>query len=400
MSNGIETSFLRYLPETPKLDLVISALTADLERGDAGFTWINGPTALKVLLSDYAITAATTCSQSVKEAALHLQEHESALGDRLGVFKAYAQGLVEAGQPVDLDPPSEERDLADLRRNIHMVGFFRAIGTALDNVGAMASIVGGLPICVVENFTFPKLIWNMNLNAKASHQASQDDLIMALGRCSSLSEPDGWLEWSLEMRNMLVHRPRRLWFITTGLSNPSTGQRNSDWSYMLPRSPEWSDVEMWRSASQIGDNFVPQESSVILNGVLSNTSTLVEELSTEVSKLIFLRRSNPDILIQPLDQWRKTVLPATSKAGNFHGFGPPREMTNTDSISLSQIDHARMRSASFFDAEARNRWVVWLAELTFAIEALKEKRRRAKEQSANSSKRRGPNNVAHRSANP
>jgi hypothetical protein len=220
-------------------------------------------------------------------------------------------------------------------------------------------------------------------------QLVQSDLLEVLANCSPSKDPDGWLEWSLEMRNMLVHRPRRLWFITTDLVDPSSGDATKGWSYMLPRSPEWSDVEIWRGASQIQDNFVLQESSVILNGVLLNASALIETLSTELSKLIFLRRGNPDSLTQPVEQWRKTVLPDQSNAGQFHGFGSPWILNNTEAITVSQMDHARFKSASFFDADARMRWVTWLADMTIAVEVANKSRKGTKRRPGNRPKSRG-----------
>jgi hypothetical protein len=71
-------------------------------------------------------------------------------------------------------------------------------------------------------------------------------------------------------------------------------------------------------------------------------------------------------------------------------------MNSTESITLSPIDLERMRSASFFDAEARRRWVGWLAEKVLAVEVSKKNCKRTKDGPGQNSKARGTRDIVTR----
>jgi hypothetical protein len=88
---------------------------------------------------------------------------------------------------------------------MHLTGFFRALGSALDCLAAATVAVARSPepIARADQASFGRLI----------HRAATEPVLAALAaalRASSEAEPVGWLEWTAEMRNHVIHRARQL----------------------------------------------------------------------------------------------------------------------------------------------------------------------------------------------
>jgi hypothetical protein len=120
------------------------------------------------------------------EARLHEQDINSLLAD--GV--PFAEATPEANEQ-------------SARIDMSFVGFFRAVGSALDCLAATAIGVLRLPFSI-RRASFPGLL---NLRGDVARRdpawAQLKELIS-----ENADDPTGWLRWTLEMRHALMHRPR------------------------------------------------------------------------------------------------------------------------------------------------------------------------------------------------
>jgi hypothetical protein len=153
--------------------------------------------------------------------------------------------------------PRARNALEELSREMvvmHIAGMARALSAALDCLaGAIIGVVAiPTPILTAdlgrkirEFFTKIGPGTTVGEKAQAEFYRKFNELVASVG-------PDGWLEWALAFRNMLVHRGRRLengQFIpkVPPLYGPDGEPilRSRRLTY-LPRNPSMSDVEVWR----------------------------------------------------------------------------------------------------------------------------------------------------------
>jgi len=349
---------------TPNLDRLIAELDADLDRRSHGFNWLQAPPALRILVSDYAIDAAYTCRHSLREASYHLQEFEHAMTARKRTYMAYARNVPSGRQPEPHDPPSNKQELEYLRRDVNAVGFFRAIGSAFDNLGVPICVVGGLPISIIDRFTFQKLRGDAPGIAKKLTVAEQIELLTTLDSTITGAGPIGWDDWTIEMRNMLVHRPRRLWI---GIAQPTNRQgrvESISMDFFLPRSPEWTDVEVWRGMTSLVEALLPDSAADTMAGVHASAIQLAEGMSTALLGIAAARRANNALITQPNIQWRASTIPKPSCSSQFRGYDSDESKTSVSHIIMSAADAKRAEAASVLTPRGRDLWPDWLAQLT------------------------------------
>lgn len=284
---GLDLSSIRKLRKT---------LLADLSSG--GLKWIQGslPDTHKILISDHLIDCVRGIGENLVEARLHQYEQiESAANER-------KQTLIKAKRQTARNLEFLRKEEADdelfrLYDRMHIAGFFRAIGSALDCLGAAIIGIVGLPTSLRKaDFASARKGLNAATDADgpmSSHARKfREDLELTI----SSGGPQGWLTWAIDYRNMLAHRGRRVevWFLK------QLGQ-SIDPRRLLARSPGNTQLEI----ASLGQNLycLKEDAQVTMDGILKNTLTVVIAGVEQLNSLCGIRRNSPKICNQPSKQW-------------------------------------------------------------------------------------------------
>jgi len=254
---------------------------------------------------------------------------------------------------------------------MHIAGMVRAISAALDCLaGAIIGVVAiPTPILTADlgrkiREYFTKLGHGTTDGEKAQAEFYRQfrDVIASVG-------PDGWLDWALAFRNMLVHRGRRLengQFVPKEpqLFGPDGQQvlRTRRLTF-LPRNPSMSDVEVWRDTPMptVRDPLealvLSEDAAQTLGGLLDSTKALISETAKLLADLWKWRRDNPQILPQPRAQWPNGA--AATPASVFQGYSPrPRNLSSSAVASTHPIVKRRFCAAALDDA-SRSQWATF-----------------------------------------
>jgi hypothetical protein len=206
--------------------------------------------ARRVLISDQLLGCTDGIERALVEAKLHLLEVEDA-ADRISAHLADAVVLDPAGNPEMRFPPAVTAldHLPDRLADLHIAGFFRAVGSALDCLGS--TIVGllGLRTDLLRS----GLVRARRVLGKAVEATNPPQLLLdAHARIEdgiTGAGPEGWLDWTMDYRNMLVHRARRLELHLPETTAQLYGPRSEKLIrirvvHLLARDPDRSDIEV------------------------------------------------------------------------------------------------------------------------------------------------------------
>lgn len=328
------------LPETQQL---AEDLTRELDPQHLGIPWLEGlDTARRILLSDYATSAANTTVTNLFHSALHLlelREVSKAASDRV----RYDPTL----RPIPPGRPTLRGQLDDELAEMHIAGFLRGVGSALDCHAVPFAMLFALPCDVRHRFTFGAM--RNSLRDSEPHR----DLHNRFERWVADSGVPGWLDWTIDMRNAVVHAPRRLSLalLRSFIEGPPRLAR------LLPRTPKLTDVEVFRDTRTHTESYLQEDAVQTLEGVRASAVALLEQMSAAMREELTLRRDNPSP--QPPSQWRKVEPPVRP---DFRGYAPgsvqlPRGaaimahpvMTHRMSASSTQNDRQRRRWRSFYE---------------------------------------------------
>lgn len=136
----------------------------------------------------------------------------------------------------------------------------------------------------------------------------QAQLALQLNAAISDAGPQGWLEWTLDFRNMLVHRGRRLELgqflpVEPVLFGPDCQPApRARRVAQIPRDPGRSDVEVFLGMPW--NTVLHEEGQRTLRGLMSSTTQLVETAASHLIDVWRWRKSNPADLRQPAEQWK------------------------------------------------------------------------------------------------
>jgi hypothetical protein len=161
----------------------------------------------RILIADYLHQAIGTIKTNLIDARLHQLEERAAAQDEMD---RHADDLTIVGTEVipKVQPPNcglddLPRHLADL----HQAGFFRAIGSAVDCLGATVIGVAGLSTNILRADIGKAFATAAKPNEPSALAAEAHRLLCD---ARDAAGPAGWLSWAADYRNMLVHRARRL----------------------------------------------------------------------------------------------------------------------------------------------------------------------------------------------
>src|SRR5262249_18275194 len=108
-------------------------------------------------------------------------------------------------------PPaiSAKDELPVVMSDLHSAGFFRAAVGALDCLGASIVGIAALPI-PISRCDLRQARRALPTEARDQSTELQSALGERLTRVINTTGPNGWLDWTYDYRNMLIHRARRL----------------------------------------------------------------------------------------------------------------------------------------------------------------------------------------------
>jgi hypothetical protein len=330
--------------------------------------WAPHPgTSRRILISDQLYARVASVSANMIEAALHWLEYQDCAERDSERFADIVQ--IRDGQ-LDVVLPRPRNALEELSRELvvmHIAGMARALSAALDCLaGAIIGVIAILtPILTAdlgrkirEFFTKIGQGTTDGEKVQAAFYRTFSEVIASVG-------PDGWLQWALEFRNMLVHRGRRLengQFVPKlhQLYGPDGEQilRARRLTY-LPRNPSMSDVEVWRETpmTSIRDPLdalvLTEDAAQTLGGLLDSTKAMISETAKLLIDVWKWRRDNPQILTQPAAQWPKGA--ATSPTSAFQGYAPRSRDLSSSIASTHPIVERRFLAASLDDG-SRSQW--------------------------------------------
>jgi len=314
-------------------------------------------TSRRILISDHLFTCARSVETNLVEARLHLMEAMD-FWERESDFHARTVRLTRDGK-MDVELPERKRPIDDVQlamATLHTVGFVRAIAGAVDCFGAVIVGVTALKVKLLRaDLDNARRSLDRIAGATAGERA-QREFSERLEAAIERSGPPGWLRWAIDLRNMLIHRGRRLEMselrpVPSGIVGlDGKPVIRTDVIRQLPRDPGRSDVEMFLDTSR--PPVLTESAAMTLLGVRESTLRLFGDGATLLRDLWRARRADPALLIQPREQWPDSSSWATT---GFPGYAPDSVPYNPTQLRSDEVLLRRMSAASLGDAE-RGAW--------------------------------------------
>ena len=313
----------------------------DLSEDVLGFGWWKDQldTRQRVLISDYLVGLASEFPDALLQGWLHLsswrelrEAEDNGRRWRVGDTRWY---VTPPGSPADTVPKAEQ--------DAHLAGFFRAVGTVLDVLGALTVGVGGL------DTRLRRADWG-----RARLMLDQDGYrvvadALRLQEAVDQSGPPDWDDWTVAMRNTLVHRPQRMTWIH--LRTPlQVGPRSTIY---LTADPGFSEIENMRFHGSAAGALLHEDADQTLAGVYTSAWSVAEILIPRLVELWRNRRQGTVNVAQPSTQW-ESDLPARL---SFRGYAKNSRPMAKDAkeVVLNPTQGHRFRAAAIF-ASQRHHW--------------------------------------------
>lgn len=347
--------------EAPQMQRLEDAIFADFTAGPPfGISWwAPGPGATRrVLIGDQLFACATSTRDNLVEASLHWLEFLDYAEQESDMFADAVH--VERGELVVRAPrrASPIDDIVLEMSDLHLLGVARALSGALDCLaGVIIGVVGLKANILRADFAALRQRVLARLPAPGDEgEHRQSAFAVQLESLIAAAGPQGWLEWVLDFRNMLMHRGRRL--TTSQLVPRSTELYGPDGRPILrarvvrqlPRDPGRSDVEVLRDP--YSPPVLTEDAPRTLEGLIESTRTLVDSAAVELHEVWQWRRANPAAISQPAEQWPAGLSTATT---GFTGYAPGTATYSPSSWMSHPAVVKRLRTAALDDA-ARPAW--------------------------------------------
>jgi hypothetical protein len=321
----------------------------------------------RIFLSDYLVQCVRSVGTNMVEAALHLLEANAA-HSRASASMAHAVVVQQIApgtfRAVGLDVPqmASLRDLLPRKlADLHVAGFLRSIGSALDTLAALTIGVGAFRLGIVRA-DFDQLRRHLGKQIPPSPGSYLQQTIQdAISTSITDAGPDGWLEWATQYRNTLVHRGRRIQFChVTPDEGPILYSANeapmprARLVLHLARDPGHSDLQ-----ALFGDgvqptrltNVLEEDAFRTLRETIRAVTTLVEDTTGVLVRVWRERRSTPSLLPQPIEQWPGVAF----RQDRFSGFAPGTAPLAPDTAFGSPTNVSRLEAAAVSTAH-RHLW--------------------------------------------
>ncbi len=332
--------------DTHQIDSLTARLEADLSVEWWGYEQLAdiSDEHQRAIVSDQILVTARAVAANLREAAAHTANVVAGVGPNGRAMP-------------DPEHPSELQRLYDLDREL--VGFFRAAGSLLDCLAAVTIGVLRLPLSIQRAEAG-------DLGRMAAHaEQGEEPLASVWTRATEAVEgvraasPDGWLEWTIEMRNAVIHRARQLQ-IWLPRANRQPGQpqfyvlsdqpigRLARYEPHLRRRPWLPDLLALVSADGAEDNWLSEPATVTVEGTLDRIHQLGESLAGVLLNVWDEVGAGGVELPAPVREWAiRAASPPwrIAAAESFLGFEPETRTAPLGSITMSPQDARRMQIA-------------------------------------------------------
>lgn len=342
--------------DIPSSEKLVEEIFDDLDTNSFGVRWWGSLLAQeRILISDYLYQCVKGIEDNLVEAKLHYLEWVDArkkndnkivnviFRDKFGEFQIKM-------------PPSKnaQDDLLNKLEGMHICGFFRAIGSSLDCLGATIVGVLALPISLRRSdITKAEKALNKIQNVGSRGSQIQLDFKALFENVKKSAGPEDWLEWSDQYRNMYVHRGRRTTYHQIIPRENPLYDPNGKWiprakaTTHLAKYPDRSDAEAMIKGKEIQLN---EDADVTLTGIFKSVRTLSEALCEQLLEIWCERRNTPTLLEQPQTQWDDKIRPC-----KFVGYDQNIESIDADVMISNPISLRRVLASSLEDKQ-RNFW--------------------------------------------
>jgi hypothetical protein len=313
----------------------------------------------RVLISDQLCACAASVVENMVEAGLHRLDYRDFTAREDDVIANSVS--LRSGQPVFSSPHRQTvmDELVPAFQRLHLVGIIRALASAFDCMAGVIIGVAALPNDILKA-DFRAVRSSLNrLQTKDRADAGaklQKRVALRVEEIIADSGPVGWVDWTLDFRNMLVHRGRRLdygqliprlpvLFGPDGSAIPRVRRATH-----FPRDPGRSEIEVLLEAAW--SMALTEEADRTITGLVSSARAMLEQVAGELKSVWELRRATPDILEQPRSQWKGG---SQAGAGVFAGYKPGSLKLEPD-LGYLPLNIVRRLRASALDDESRYRW--------------------------------------------
>ncbi|MDX2178332.1 MAG: hypothetical protein SFV18_01985 [Bryobacteraceae bacterium] len=227
--------------------------------------------------------------------------------------------------PVDELPPKY--------RNLYCSGCVIALCAALDCFAG--TIIGAWPL--------PQDILRADFR-RLKNEVKVSECVAKVG-------PEGWLEWLLDFRDMLIHRGRRL---QKSISIPREPDScGPDWQseLRLPLEPGLSEVQAFRqlggSNANISAMVLNEKAEVTLDGLEKSVVALIELIAEALVCRWKARQLSEIEMQQPTEkQWG-----SKSQRSRFQGYAPQPQASDGEMVGIADPDiEKRFRAAGLVDS--------------------------------------------------
>lgn len=343
--------------DVPSANTLVEEIFDDLSDQTFGVLWWQSvPLQERILISDYLYQCAESVETNLVEAKLHYMEWQD-VRERInqryrGVVFRTPYGTIDSKHPPSMAPTD---DLLNKLEGMHICGFLRAIGSAVDCLGGVIIGVLGLNLPLRwkgDIGNAERALKDLQPQGTPGSQIQIDfkDLFQTV---KTASGPKDWLTWTKQYRNMYVHRGRRLYI---GTFVPSKVVLLDAHEQLIPRvdsqlhlakHPDKSDAETFLRKDMV----LNEDAEITLTGVFNSTRNFLEVLSERLVQIWRERRQDPALIEQPATQWSRPALPC-----DFNGYAPGSIPFGGSEIMLGPIVGRRMIASATID---QYRGIVW-----------------------------------------
>jgi hypothetical protein len=323
--------------------------------------WAPDPgTSRRILVADQLYCCVASVASNMTEAALHWLEFLDA-SDRDSARFVDAVKM-ENGRPT-IDAPRARSPLEQLGPEfvrIQQAGIIRALASALDCLAGVIIGVAALPLNILRaDFDRARTRLGKIPGAANDGEKMQAQFAARLEANIVASGPPGWLDWTLDFRNMLVHRGRRFEY---GQFVPRTpALYGADGRPVLrarrvthlPRDPGRSDVEVFLDTPWT--LVLSEDGERTLRGLIDSTQALFETTAKDLLDFWQWRRSHPASLHQPVAQWPNG---RSTQSTGFNGYAPGT-LELAPGMAMVHPVAARRFHAAALDDPSRPQWAAF-----------------------------------------
>lgn len=351
----------------PNTRILLREVFSDLNTTTFGISWWNSYAALgtkrRIAISDHTYLCIRALEENLVEAKLHLMEAKGAWKAR-NDFVADAVAIGANGEPSVKVPPRNSAldDMHDQLDDIHVAGFLRAIGSTLDCLGATIAAVLAVPVGLLKS-DLDKALKKLESLPSPTNEGQKIQVEFREFFKSLLTQvgPEGWLKWTLDFRNMYVHRGRRLHMSSLspkaiqGKSGPLRDLKGkvilrTTTTKQLPQDPGLSEVEALLDSSRAPVLEEGEDSTLL--GILESTVQLIDKTSAQLLQVWQMRRRSPALLEQPRAQWSEFPSGAVT---TFKGYRPGSAPYSPTRL-VTGLDMVKRMQAAALTNEDRKKW--------------------------------------------